>query len=121
MKKTIGIYSIILGISIIALWIVLLISNNVPEVQTEPISIIFHLCAELLMGLMLLISGISLIRKSKVGDILFLISSGMVIYSIINSSGYYGNSGEWSMVTVFILILLVTLFFNSVLIRKYLK
>ena len=63
------------------------------------------------MGLSLIISGIFLLTNQKRGDVLYLISSGMVIYSVINSAGYYGNSGDWAMVGFFVAVLAITTIF----------
>ncbi len=99
--KVKGFYAILIGISIIGLWIMLYVTSNILELETEPLSIYFHLVAEVLMGLLLIISGIALILKKKWGNPLFIFANGLVIYSVINSSGYYANMGNWSMVIMF--------------------
>lgn len=108
MKKIVDIYSICLGGSIIGLWTVLLISGNVPELITDPIAISFHLLAEASMGILLIISGIALKKKKNWGKLLFILANGFVMYSVINSSGYYGGKGEWAMVIMFALILILS-------------
>jgi len=96
----------------------LLTTGNVPELEIEPISIYFHIIAELLMGLLLLISGIGLLIKQKWGNLLFVLSNGLLIYSVINSSGYYGDKNEWAMVIVFMLILVLSVAFSLITIKE---
>lgn len=112
LRKVKGYYSILIGLSIIGLWIMLYITGNIPELETEPLRIYFHLAAEVLMGLLMILSGIALIIKKKWGKSLFLVANGLVIYSVINASGYYANKGEWSMVMMFGLICLLSTYFT---------
>ncbi|SET18132.1 hypothetical protein SAMN05660297_01634 [Natronincola peptidivorans] len=117
-KKITGYYSILLGICIIGLWIMLLTTDTVPELETEPITIYFHLIAEVLMGILLCISGIGLFRKQSWGNLMFILSNGLVIYSVINSSGYYGNMDEWAMVMMFMGILVLSITFTAIIIKE---
>lgn len=105
MRILAGVYSILIGVSVLALWVFLLSTNQVPEIISEPASIYAHIAAEAVMALLLVISGFSLIRNWKWSRQIYYISSGLLIYSTINSSGYYIQSGNLSMVVVFGLIL----------------
>ena len=118
LKKIAGIYSVLMGCSIIILWVILLTSNQVPELNTEPASIYFHIAAELLMAVLLLICGISFLLGYKWSVRLFTFSTGLLVYSVINSSGYYANNGQISMVIVFMIILILTLVILGQLIMK---
>ena len=118
LKKIAGIYSVLMGCSIIILWVILLTSNQVPELNTEPASIYFHIVAELLMAVLLLICGISFLLGYKWSVRLFTFSTGLLVYSVINSSGYYANNGQISMVIVFMIILILTLVILGQLIMK---
>lgn len=108
MRKIVGVYSLIIGFSIIALWTVLLMSGQVPELVTEPLSIYFHIAAEILMAGLLIICGIGFMNKKKWSLKLFQVSSGLVIYSVINSAGYYAQSGNLLMVAMFMVLLIIT-------------
>ncbi len=121
MKKTVGIISIAIGAGILGLWGMLLITGNVPELVSAPISITFHLIAELSMGILMLISGIALLKASKWSSWLFVLSSGLVIYAVINSAGYYGQFGNWPMVMMFMGLLGITIILNILIIRSELK
>lgn len=110
--KVKGFYGVLIGISIIGLWVMLYVTGSIPELETEPISIYFHLVAEVLMGLLMVISGIALIIKKRWGKPLYLLANGLVIYSVINSSGYYANMGNWSMVVMFGIIFILSSYFT---------
>ena len=50
---------------------------------------------------MLIISGILLLRTHRMGKQIFFISIGMVIYAMVNSAGYFAQSGDWIFVIMF--------------------
>lgn len=104
--RIIGYYSVFTGISVIALWIMILLKGNLPEGQIE---LSFHLVSEFLMALLCLASGILVIKKIRTGAILNIAALGMVVYSVLNAAGYYGERGDTAMMVMFIVILLLTL------------
>lgn len=101
-----GIYAIIIGIGIIGLWSMLLLTNQVPELETEPIAIKFHITAEIIMGTLSLLSGIFLVFGIPWAHYLFILAMGLVIYAVINSAGYYGQKKQWIFVVMFGIILI---------------
>lgn len=104
-----GIYAIIIGIGIIGLWIMLYRTKQIPELKTEPIAIKFHLTAELTMGLLCLTSGILLLLGVSWSPYFYITAMGLVIYAVINSAGYYGQNRQWAFVTMFAVILIVSI------------
>lgn len=100
-----GIYAIILGLGIISLWIMLLRTKQIPELEDEPIAIGFHITAETLMGVVSIVSGILMFINLSWKIYPFILAMGMIIYSVINSAGYYGQKKEWSFVIMFGIIL----------------
>ena len=111
LKKLASIYSIIIGIAMICMWIIFIALNQVPEIKSAPIKIIYHLIAELLTAILLLIGGYGLLTKRIWGFHLYLISMGMLLYTVIVSAGYYANIGDIFMVGMFSLFQLLTLLF----------
>ncbi|NHJ87699.1 MAG: hypothetical protein FK734_19715 [Asgard group archaeon] len=103
-----GIYSLIIGTAIIGLWLMLIIRKQIPELKDEPITIYFHITAEMLMGFLAVISGILILIDHIWGYYLFLISSGLCIYAVINSSGYYAQRKTWIFVGLFAVILIMS-------------
>jgi hypothetical protein len=103
-----GIYAIVMGIGIIGLWIMLVRANQVPELKTEPVAIKFHITAEIIMGILLLLSGIFLLIGLSWAPNFFVLAIGLVIYAVINSAGYYGQRKQWSFVIMFGIILIIS-------------
>jgi hypothetical protein len=104
-----GIYSLVIGIGIIGLWLMLILTKQVPEIQTEPIAIGFHIVVENIMGILALVSGIILLIDLACSPILFVLLSGLVIYAVINSAGYYGQKKQWLFVGMFGAILITSI------------
>jgi len=106
-----AIYSIIMGIAMIGMWLSLIATNQVPEINTEPIRITYHLIGEFLTSILLLIGGFGLVTNHIWGFHVFLISIGMLLYTVIVSAGYYANLGDMIMVGMFTLFQILTIIF----------
>ena len=111
LEKLQSIYSIIIGIAMICMWLVFIATNQVPEVKTAPIKITYHLIAEFLTAILLLIGGYGLLTKRVWGLHLYLISMGMLLYTVIVSAGYYANLGDMIMVGMFSVFQILTIIF----------
>ena len=103
--KIVAYYSIFIGISVIAMWTMILLTETPPEGKTE---LSFHLFSEFLMALLCLVSGILLLRKKPISRWLNILGLGMVIYSVLNAAGYYGEKNEIPMMIMFIVLLILT-------------
>jgi len=118
-KKIASIYSIIIGLAMILMWLVLIATNQVPEIKSAPIQITYHLIAEFLTAIILLIGGFGLLKKRVWGFHLYLISMGMLLYTVIVSAGYYANLGNIIMVGMFTVFQIITLVFIGLTFYKY--
>lgn len=103
--KIVAYYSIFIGISVIAMWTMILLTETPPEGKTE---LSFHLLSEFLMALLCLVSGILLLRKKTLSKLLNILGLGMVIYSVLNAAGYYGEKNEIALMIMFIILLILT-------------
>ena len=103
-----GIYAIIIGIGIIGLWTMLVLKKQVPELKSEPVAIKYHITAEIIMGILSLISGIFLLIGLSWAPYFFILAMGLVVYAVINSSGYYGQRKQWLFVIMFGIILIIS-------------
>ena len=99
-------YGIIVGFGMIVQWTLSIISGNVPEFQTEPWRIAFHLGAEALAATMLIIGGIGTLKSTSWYKNVLLVGLGMIVYSEIVSPGYFAQQGQWLMVGMFAIILI---------------
>ncbi|MFW9783954.1 MAG: hypothetical protein ACFFFB_16835 [Candidatus Heimdallarchaeota archaeon] len=104
-----SIYIIIIGVAMLCMWVFLLGKREVPELNTKPTQIFFHLVAELLTAIMLIIGGIGLFLNQPWGVALFFIAIGMAIYSTINAAGFYGQLKDWPMFIVLLVFTFVSL------------
>lgn len=110
-RKIAAIYSLIIGISIVGMWSFFLVSNQVPELDSGSSEIILHLFAEFVTATLLIASGLSLLKKTSFAFHLFLVSLGMLLYTVIVSAGYYVDLGDLAMVAMFCVFQILTIGF----------
>lgn len=103
--KFAGRYGVVVGCLMVAQWIFSIIIGGVPEFQTAPWAIGFHLAAEFAAAFMLIIGGIASLRSSMWGSHILLVGLGMVMYSEIVSPGYFAQQSQWAMVAMFAVLL----------------
>lgn len=115
--KTIGVYNLIVGACMLGMWIFFYFSNSIPELESEPITIIFHLVAEIMTALVLCISGISMLKRHQYSDLLYYLSFGMLLYTLINSVGYFFYPVDLSMIVLFGILFIVSLSFFVIRVR----
>lgn len=111
-----SLYTIIIGITMLGMWFLLLIKREVPDLKTKPTQIFFHLVAEFLTAVMLIIGGIGFIMNQPWGMALFFIAIGMVIYSTINAAGFYGQLKDWPMFIILIVFTIFSLLITSLIV-----
>ncbi len=67
--------------------------------------IAFHLVAEGVVALALILSGIGLLGKRTWGRNTAIIALGMLLYTTLVSPGYFAQQGLWMLVGMFVIIL----------------
>jgi len=118
MKFT-GWFGIIVGFLMIGMWSFFLVTGKVPEIQTEPFRIAFHLAAEFATAIFLIIGGVGLLRNLPRATSIYFVAAGMLLYSLIVSPGYYAQQGEWPFVAMFAILLIVALVSILVVARSH--
>lgn len=113
-----AIFGIVCGIAMFGQWAMFILTGQVPELQTEPIRIAFHLAAEGLTAVGLIFSSVALLRAKPIGKILYPIAAGMLLYSVIVSPGYFAQLGQWGLVAMFMVLLACALASLFLLFRK---
>ena len=109
-------YAIAVGLLMGGMWSVLLATGQVPELQTAPIEIGLHLAAEGLTAAALLVAGVGLLRTRRWATSMFALALGMLLYTVVNSAGYYGQLGEWAMVGFFAVLGVLTVMLGWVVV-----
>jgi hypothetical protein len=104
-------YSMLVGISMIGLWATLFFSNEIPEINSTPIAVSMHIAAEMATAILLIFSSIGLLLKKIWGLQMYMFSMGMLVYTQIQSPGYYAEKGEWAFVVMFAITISISLIF----------
>ena len=92
----IGWFQVVVGAGILLLWPALILAGEVPELQAGQRDIWFHIAAEVVTGLLLVVGGALLLRRPDTGArLLSTFALGALLYTGINSAGYYAELGEW--------------------------
>ncbi|WP_248612343.1 hypothetical protein [Methanobacterium alcaliphilum] len=107
-RNIVASYSLFMGILITATWILFILTGQVGEFLVKPAEITLHLIAEFTTAMMLIISGISILKKKRKAYNLNLVALGMLFYTLIMSPGYYLQKGEPVLVGIFAIFLILT-------------
>lgn len=94
-------FLIVVGAMIAGFWIVLVGAGNVAEIEAGDRDIWFHLAAESITAALLIMSGALTLRGERPGRHIAGIGLGALLYTTINSAGFYADRGEWEVVTMF--------------------
>jgi hypothetical protein len=98
-------YGILVGLLMIAQWMLSILAGDVPEFETAPWEIAFHLAAEFSTAIVLILGGMAALKSISWSKQVLLLGLGMVIYSEIVSPGYFAQLGQWPFVVMFALLL----------------
>jgi peptidoglycan/LPS O-acetylase OafA/YrhL len=107
--KFAGWYGIVVGLLMLGMWSFFLAAGQVPELQSEPFRIAFHLAAEFTTAITLIIAGVGLLGKSRRAKSIYFVAAGLLLYSLIVSPGYYAQQGQWAFVGMFACLAVLTL------------
>ena len=108
-----SIFAIVIGVAMIIQWLINIIGNRIPRLEDDPVSgrglydMIFHWTAEFITAFALIAAGIGLILESTWGVTVYLIAMGMLMYTAINSPGFFAQQRKWPMVFMFGVILIM--------------
>jgi hypothetical protein len=118
LRKVISIYSIVMGISMISMWTMFYFTGGIPELSTEPASIIMHMIAEYATAIGLITAGYGLLAFKRWGYDIYLLSTGALIYTLIQSPGYYLQQGVLGFVIMFTVFMIITVVLLVKMLRK---
>jgi hypothetical protein len=102
-------FALVIGAGMIGQWLFFLATDQVPELRTEPLRIRFHLAAEFVTAIALLIGGVALLTGQAWGAWFYPLAMGMLLYTVIVSPGYFAEKGQWAVVAMFAVVLLLAL------------
>jgi len=96
-----ALFAIVVGVGMIAQWTMSYLADQIPELETEPIRIGFHIAAEMATAVLLIIGGVALLLRTAWGRDVSLIAFGMLFYTAIVSPGYFAQKGQWAWLGMF--------------------
>jgi hypothetical protein len=99
-------FQLVIGVSILAFWAVFISTGRVPEIEAGERGIWFHVAAEVVTGLLLTAAGLRSTRRPA--RFLSALALGTLLYTSINSPGYYADTDEWPMVVMFGVLFAIT-------------
>jgi hypothetical protein len=100
--KLVAWFEIALGVGILGIWTALLATGEVPEIAAGQRDIWFHLAAEGATALLLVGAGYALLRALPRARLWSAFALGALLYTTVNSPGYYADRGDWAPVGMFV-------------------
>ncbi|HEY7468562.1 MAG TPA: hypothetical protein VIC07_03385 [Acidimicrobiia bacterium] len=99
----VAVVELIAGAGILAFWAFALTAHKVPEASSGDRAIWFHVTAECVLAMTLVIGGLSLLvaEAEDWARVVAGVAIGGMVYSTINSPGYYAREGTWPVVAGF--------------------
>ncbi len=96
-------YSVAVGVSLLAYWPLMIAAKQVPEIREGKREIWFHVAAEVATGLTLIGGAVATLvnHGASRSRVLSALGLGMVVYTLIQSPGYYVVRGNRAMVAMF--------------------
>ncbi len=104
-----AVVALAVGLLMVGQWAFFLLNGQVPELETEPRAIRFHLAAEFVTTGALVAAGLGLLLGTGWGRSLYLVATGMLLYTLVNSPGYFAQRGQWALVGMFAVLLVLAL------------
>ena len=122
LRRTAAGYTIIVGLAMIGLWIMLLMTGQDPQLQTElrtiPIAISMAITSDFLTAAVLIAAGFGLIMNSEWAAKVFLLAMGFLFYSVVNAAGLYGQRGDIPFISMFAVIFVLAVVFTVLALQK---
>ncbi len=99
-------YAIAVGILMIVQWTLVISQRRIPDPGVAlsgrgRLGMAFHWVAESVTSIALVAAGIALLFRQDWAPRFYLLAVGMLIYTVINSTGYFAQRREWPMVGIF--------------------
>jgi hypothetical protein len=107
-RKMVIAYSFIIGVMMLAMWSVFAATDQIPELDTRPKEIAFHLAAEFMTAFALIAGGLGLALRRSWGYPVNLSALGMLMYTVVVSPGYYAQEGDLAFVGMFGVLMALT-------------
>ena len=110
-----AIFATIVGILMVGQWTLTILRRGVPGPDAGyaagrgHMEMRFHWAAEFVTALALVAGGLGLLAGWAWALPPYLVATGMLIYTVINSPGYFAQQGQWAPVAIFCLLFALAL------------
>lgn len=104
-----SVFAIVIGVLMIGQWSFFYLSHQIPELETEPYRILFHLAGEFATAVALIVGGVALLASWKWSLWFYMLAMGMLLYTAIVSPGYFAQKGRWPLVGMFAVLFILAL------------
>lgn len=121
MKKAIGILYSMNGLSMLIIWPILIIKNQVPELETNLSYMCFHFIAELITAISTLIVGIGFLINKKWANKYYFVATGLFFGAGYLAIGYYIFSDLTNVLTMIIMLFALNITGLTLFLIIYLK
>lgn len=112
MKTVVSVYSVTMGVAIFLFWSVAWIVGAIPDLLIKPWEMAMHLTAEFTTAVLLTVSGLGLWFGRSWALRLNIFASGMLVYSLIQTPGYYLQRNAMIFVLMFAVTFLIAVLFS---------
>jgi hypothetical protein len=105
----------LIGIAIIGQWTVSFFKKQIPGPEAGTVigrgavEMHFHYVAEFLTAIVLIVAGVGVLIEGAWGSTAYFVGTGMLVYTAINSSGYFAQQRQISMVGMFTVLIVIAL------------
>jgi hypothetical protein len=96
-----AIFALLVGVGMIGQWTASYVTRQIPELESEPLRIGFHIAGEMATAVALIAGGTGLLAAQPWAAALFMIAMGMLFYTALVSPGYFAQKGQWIWVLIF--------------------
>ncbi len=108
MNPYVAVYAIVVGVLMVGFW-GFLVATERAELDQRPWDMGFHLAAEFGTALLLIAAGAGSFLGLVGTSVVMPIALGMLLYSVVNSPGFYAGKRNWPIVDMFMVLTVLTL------------
>ncbi len=107
MNGLVAAYAVVVGVFMVGFWGFLVVTGQA-ELKERPWDMRLHLTAEFATAFLLILSGGGSFLVPSLSA-LAPVALGMLLYTVINSPGFYAGREDWPMVDMFAVLTVLTL------------
>ncbi len=111
MKKSTAYFCLVIGFLNLFTWTYLLVNNKVPGMDKELLAFVFHWISEFITAVLLIVSGVMILRNNRMRRYMFFIASGFLLNAINGAFWYYLANFDPFLFIMMVVILIFTLLF----------